>query len=306
MKHRYYLPIFIFVCLFFFSNAFSQVLETKSLSPERAFEPVELTFIPALFDSLYMSGIPSSELFLYAYNSVLGPGWQPIPYQIDEKNAFSPSNNIIDTSDVLIFLAKDLGDKVDGKTWITNAESQSNNRYEIEIVDPLDPSNRGWCYLFISSSLSELDKSPIKYVSVDTLSDMIMSPFYQINYDDKWYADSIRVTTEGQGNNQNFYDRTKVRFIMLIAGGNWLTLNEDNLVIDPDSTIQYNPNPVVRLKRKIPLKVLVYGQPFGKAPKFSITYYPYSTVFSGNISLEEYSGLAKVKYVRMSYQHEVL
>jgi hypothetical protein len=299
MKYRYYLPIFIFICLFIFSNAFSQIVETKSLPPERAYEPVELKFNPANFDTLYQTEVPSSELFLYAFNS--GQGWQPIPYQIDEKDAFAPSNNVIDTTDVLIFLAKDLGDRVDGKAWIANPESQSNKRYEIEIVDPLDRSKKGWCYLFISSSLSEQDKSSIKYISVDTLNDIIMSPFYNIDYSGKWYPENIFVTPEGQGNNQDFYDRTKVRFIMLIAGGNWLTLNEDNLVIDPDSTIQYNPNPVVRLKRKIPLKVLVYGQPFGKAPKFSITYYPYSTVFSGDISLEDYSGLARVKYVRMSY-----
>lgn len=301
MKYRYYLPIFILACLFIFSDAFSQVLEIKSLSTERGYEPVEVMFDTSYFDILYQTGIPSSQLFLYAYNSGQVPGWQPIPFQIDEKDAFVPSNNVIDTSDVLIFLAQDLGDKVDRTAWIANPESQSNKRYEIEIVDPLDPFKKGWCYLFISPSLSELDKSPIKYVSVDTLNDMVMSPFYNIDYSGKWYPKNILVTNEGQGNNQDFYDRTKVRFIMLIAGGNWLTLNEDNLVVDPDSTIKQTINSVVRLKRKIPLKVLVYGQPFGKAPKFSMTYYPYSTVFSGDISLAEYSGLAKVKCVRMSY-----
>jgi len=304
MKFRYNLFIFIIVIPLIFSNANSQVLETKSLSTERGYEPVEITFDTTYFDSLYLSylsGIPTSQLFLYAYYS--GQGWQPIPFQIDEDNAdpFVPSDDVIDSTDVLIFLAKDLGDKVYQKTWIENPESQSNKRYEIEIVDLKDRSKKGWCYLFISSTLSEQDKSQTKYVEVDTINDVIMSSFYQIDYGGKWYPENILITTKAEGNNQDFYDRTKVRFIMLIAGGNWLTLTEDNLVIDPDSTMQHTINPVVRLKRKIPLKVLVYGQPFGKAPKFTMTYYPYSVVFSGDIGLENYRGLARVKYVRMSY-----
>jgi len=298
MKFRYNLIIFIITIPLIFANVNSQVLETNSLPTQRDYEPVELKFNPANFDSIYLSGVPTSQLFLYAYDD--GLDWRPIPFQIDEKDPFKPSNNAIDTTDVLIFLTKDLGDKVDEKTWIGNPESQSNQRYEIEIVDLRDRSKKGWGYLFISPTLTEQDKSP-GYLSIDTDNDIITSEFYQLNYGGKWYPENILVTTEGKGNNQDFYDRTKVRFIMLLAGGNWTELTEDELIIEADSTIQYTPNPIVRLKRKIPLEVYFFGQPSGRKVKFSMTYYPYSTVFSGDISLEDFMGLARVKYVRMSY-----
>jgi len=286
MKIRYNLFVLTFVIMFAFTNAFSQVLEPKSLTQERDYEPVELKFSTLDFDSLYLSGIPTSQLFLYAYYS--GEGWQPIPFQIDEKDAFKTSNDVIDTTDVLIFLTKDLGDKADRKTWIENPESQSNRRYEIEIVDLLDRSKKGWCYLFISSSLTEQDKSQTEYVNVDTGNDIIMSDFYQIDYRGKWYPENILVTTDGDGNNTDFYDRTKVRFVMLLAGGNWTRITEDELVTEADSTIEYTQNSVIRLKRKIPLEVYLFGQPSGRTVKFSMTYYPYSTVFSGDISLEDF------------------
>ena len=299
MRNRYKLLMMMFVILFIFSNAFSQVLETNSIPLERKYEPIELKFSTLDFDSLYLSGIPTSRLFLYAYYS--GQGWQPVPFQIDEKDAFKPSNNVIDTTDVLIFLTKDLGDRVDRQAWINNPESQSNQRYEIEVVDLRDRSKKGWCYLFISSSLTEQDKSPTKYISFDAQNDIIMSDFYQITYGGKWYPENISVTTDGGGNNTDFYDRTKVRFIMLLAGGNWTRITEDELVTQADSTIEYTQNPVIRLKRKIPLEIYFFGQPSGRTVKFSMTYYPYSMVFSGDISLEDFQGLARVKYVRMSY-----
>ncbi len=304
MKLRYQLSIFIIVLLFIFTNANSQLLETKSLSPERGYEPVEIEFDTTYFDTLdlaYLSGIPTSQLFLYSYHS--GSGWVPIPFQIDEdyEDPFIPSNDVIDSTDVLIFLGQDLGDKVTLGNWIDNEDSRSNKRFEIEIVDFRDRTKKGWCYLFVSSTLTEQDKSPIKYLSIDIDNDKVISSYYQLDYFGKWYPENVKITLQGGGNNQDFYDRTKIRFIMLLGGTFWQTLLEDDLAKPPDSTIQYTPNPVIRLKRKIPLELFLGGQSTGRKVNFSMTYYPFSTVFSGEIGLDQFIGLAGVKAVRMSY-----
>ncbi|MDZ7263137.1 MAG: T9SS type A sorting domain-containing protein, partial [candidate division KSB1 bacterium] len=222
------------------------------------------------------------------------------PFQIDEKNPFNASNNTYDTTDVLIFLAQDLGDRVSVGNWIDNPESKNYKRFEIEVADPINQNLKGWCYLFVSPTLTENDKSPVKYVSVDAANDRILGKYYQLEFAKKWYPNSIQITSEGGGTNQDIYDRTKIRFIMIVASL-WVTLIEDDLTMHPDSSVTYSPNAVVRLKRKLPLEVYLFGQPSGRKVNFSMTYYPYSTLFSGQIGLDQFLGLARIKSIRMSY-----
>jgi hypothetical protein len=280
-------------------SANSQVLELNSLSiTERGYEPVEIKMETSYFDLLFQQSIPTNRLFLYAYHS--GTGWVPIPFQIDENDAFKPSNNHTDDSDILIFLAQDLGDRVTLGNWIDNLDSKSYKRYEIEIVDPNNSEKKGWCYLFVSSSLTEQDKSSVKYISYDKNTDIVNSKYYQLDYGKKWYPSNISVTPDGGGTSQDFYDRTKIRFIMIFGGTLWTTLLEDDLQVPPDSTIKYSANSVVRLKRKAPLKLYLFGAPASEV-KFSMTYYPYSSLFSGQVGLDQFIGIAAVKSIRMSY-----
>ena len=299
MKTRYrFLPVIIMFCLII-GSANSQVLELNSLSKtERGYEPVEIKTEIASFNLLFQQNIPTNQLFLYAYHS--GTGWVPIPFQIDENDPFAPSNNQTDESDILIFLAQDLGDRVTLGNWIDNVDSRNYKRFEIEVVDPQDKDRKGWCYLFVSATLTNQDKSPVKYVSYDPNSDVVNSKYYTLDYGKKWYPSNISVTAEGGGANQDFYDRTKIRFIMIFGGTLWTTLVEDDLQVPPDSVIQYSANSVVRLKRKAPLKLYLFGTPASEV-RFSMTYYPYSSLFSGKIGLDQFVGIASVKAIRMSY-----
>lgn len=299
MKTSYrFLAMFI---MFFFitGSVSSQVLELNTLSStERGYEPVEIKMEKTDFNPLFQQGTPTNQLFLYAYRS--GTGWVPVPFQIDESDAFVPSNNQTDDSDFLIFLAQDLGDRVTLGNWIDNLDSRSYKRYEIEVVDPSNADRKGWCYLFVSTTLTDQDKSPIKYLSYDANSDMINSKYYQLDYSKKWYPSNISVTAQGGGTNQDFYDRTKIRFIMIFGGTLWTTLVEDDLQVPPDSTIKYSANSVVRLKRRTPLKLYLFGSPTSEV-RFSMTYYPYSSLFSGRVGLDQFIGIAAVKAIRMSY-----
>lgn len=299
MKLRYR---FLAVIILFFGiigSANAQVLELNSLSnTERGYEPVEIKMEASYFDLLFQQNVPTNRLFLYAYHS--GTGWEPIPFQIDENDAFKPSNNQTDESDMMVFLTQDLGDRVTFGTWIDNEDSRSHKRYEIEVVDPVNRDNKGWCYLFVSSTLTEQDKSPVNYISYDNNTDIVSSKYYQLDYGKKWYPSNISVTQDGGGTNQDFYDRTKIRFIMIFGGTLWTTLVEDDLQVPPDSTIKYSANSVVRLKRKVHLKLYLFGNPSSDV-KFSMTYYPYSSLFSGQVGLDQFIGIAAVKAIRMSY-----
>ncbi len=298
MKTIYQFGTLMIILIFVVSSAFGQLLQSKSLPSERNYEAIELTMEYRFFDLLKQQGTPTNQLFLYAYHS--GSGWTPIPFQIDEKNPFNPSNNSYDTTDVLIFLAQDLGDRASVGNWIANPESKNYQRFEIEVTDPINQNLKGWCYLFVSPTLTEQDKSPVKYVSVDAANDRILGKYYQLEFGKKWYPSNIQITGDGGGTNQDIYDRTKIRFIMIVASL-WVTLIEDDLTMHPDSSITYTPNAVVRLKRKLPLEVYLFGQPSGRKVNFSMTYYPYSTLFSGQIGLDQFLGLARIKSVRMSY-----
>ena len=298
MKTQYRFLAVIIMFFLIIGSANSQVLELNSLSTERGYEPVEIQMETSYFDLLFQQSVPTNRLFLYAYHS--GTGWVPIPFQIDENDAFKPSNNQTDESDMLIFLAQDLGDRVTLGNWIENVDSRSYKRYEIEVVDPRNSDKKGWCYLFVSATLTEQDKSSVRYITYDLNTDIVTSKHYQLDYGKKWYPSNISVTPDGGGTSQDFYDRTKIRFIMIFGGTLWTTLVEDDLQVPPDSTIRYSANSVVRLKRQAPLKLYLFGNPASDV-KFSMTYYPYSSIFSGQVGLDQFIGIAAVKAIRMSY-----
>jgi len=233
-------------------------------------------------------------LFLYAYYD--GQGWQSIPFQIDENDttAFMPPDGIFDETDELLFLAKDLGDRVHDGIWIPNPDARLKNRYEIEISDGSDYSKKGWCYLFQSTTLTENDKSDVVYVSYNPDDDKVTGKYYIMDHPKKWFPEDVLITAEGGGNGVDFYDRTKLRVILQPTPFPWV-LPEDSLVV---TDIRVNQNPIIRLRRQLILDLVLQGTPFKQGIEFNMFYYPFSTRFSGGLELEE---VYKVKNIRMSY-----
>ena len=292
MKKSYILIIaLLLVC----TQAWSQVLETKSLSMERGYEPVLMYYVGRYLeiDSLAVS---TDQLFLYAYYSETS-SWEPVPFQIDEENPYNSSNGVLDSTDALIFLAKDIGDKVSLGNWVDDQEAQFNKRYEIEIADSRDKSKLGWCYLYQSSTLTRSDKT---YLSYDPENDKVVGEFYTLDYGQKWFPENITITSEGGGNNVDFYDRTKLRFSVELYGFPTL-LFEDDLALQVEDSIRYTANSVVHFKRNIPMELMLGGFPSGRSVSFTMNYFPYSTIFNGEIGLDFDVENAKVKMVRMSY-----
>ncbi len=100
-------------------------------------------------------GVPLSELALFSYDATTN-AWNPIPFQIDEKNTADEyvfpgmADDVagLDGNDELIFMAQDAGDQA--FVWLNDVSSQEFVRYEIAVSDSLDPGNvkEGWVYLY--------------------------------------------------------------------------------------------------------------------------------------------------------------
>jgi len=290
MKNRYMFLIMLASILMLSINTYSQVLETNQLPELRKYEImiVKGANIPGFL------GLPVNEIFVYSFHD--GVGWEPIPFQIDEYDStyFDPSDGVFDENDELVFLVQDLGDQVSLGNWIDNEDSQSRNRYEIEVVEPTDESKQGWCYLFHSTTLGEEDKSPVKYVQYDEENHAISGKYYSVDYGESWFPVDQMITEENGGTNVDFYDRTKLRVILIPVIFPWVFL-EDSLVM---TDVKVTENPVVRIRREIKLDLILQGTIFQDNIPFNMFYYPYSTRFSGKLAVEE---AWKVKSIRMSY-----
>ena len=80
-------------------------------------------------------GMPVNELYVY----VLKNGqWQQIPFQVDERDGgeyFGAKDGALDSTDVICFLAADMGDSAQDFQWIGDNESLTHVRYQIAAAD---------------------------------------------------------------------------------------------------------------------------------------------------------------------------
>lgn len=111
----------------------------------RAEDPIIITgdHFPAL------AGQPITSVVLSAYD---GADWNPIPFQIDERDAdgvYGPEDGLIDANDELVFMADDAGSWASITEWPAGATT----RHEIAAADPLNPTHQGWAYLYPVGSL---------------------------------------------------------------------------------------------------------------------------------------------------------
>lgn len=111
------------------------------------------------------TGVDITTLFAYSYS---GGEWTQIPFQIDEVNSlgeYSIEDGLLDDNDELIFMAKDLGEKAGGTDWIGNSKSKDNNRYQLQVTNPLTPTEVGYMYLYQSNTISTTHADYIDWVS---------------------------------------------------------------------------------------------------------------------------------------------
>ncbi|MBD3287194.1 T9SS type A sorting domain-containing protein [candidate division KSB1 bacterium] len=284
------------VILIAVSLSMGQIVETNSLSQERGYEVILIDTVGHVFDVDSILTSPD-EVKVYAYHS--NSGWVPMPFQIDESDPYDTPDATFEYDDKLMFLAQDLGDRATEDNWVDDAEARANlKRYELEVIDSIDPTEKGWCYIYKSSTL---EKSPTKYIEYDPDKDIVNGKYYQVDYLKKWYPANMKVTIEGGGNNTDFYERTKLRF-GLNFGGFPAVITENKLLTQ---SIKFSQNATIRLRRLIFLAIDVESDTLKEEDpvQFTMTHYPYSFVFSSDSidTRDLYDYVAKIKIIRMSY-----
>jgi len=187
--------------------------------------------------------------------------FEPIRFQIDEmteggdfifpygkKSNKKLSNGIMDSRDLLLFMAHDAGDRVPETFWPKNATHAT----EIEVVDPIDKS-RAWTYLFFF----EKDPPPLcplpDYTKYDYETETLGGEYWRTSYiinKKKKHTNVYKefaVLPKGGGTGENFIDRLKIRStIKLFFGKITLTTDEERLESYVVNTWIQGPIRVVR------------------------------------------------------------
>jgi hypothetical protein len=168
----------------------------------RTLEPVILTGakLPA-FD-----GVPGDELFAFAYK---GGAWHQVPFQLDNVTAdgmFAAGSGLLGANDELVFMAQDVGQRARSSSWIADAKSRTYQRYEVQVTNPLSPTEQGWVYVYRSPTLNP---SPDTYVSWDAADNRIVGSTYVLGFAPAVHAGADSLELNGSG--VDALDRTKIR-----------------------------------------------------------------------------------------------
>jgi hypothetical protein len=103
-------------------------------------------------------------------------------------------------------MAADCGDRAVAANWIADASARAHPRYEITVVDPLNPAKTGWVYVHRSTSLTETVTQD--YVSFDFPTSVFTTPVYTLGFFLQ-YLGGDRLELNGSG--VDVLDRSKFR-----------------------------------------------------------------------------------------------
>jgi hypothetical protein len=182
----------------------------------RPIEPVVVTGV--------LIGKPVDEIFVYRWNS---GSWQQIPFQVDERNSsgalVAAEDGVMDSNDEVVFLSGDTGDMA--SDLIGNALPISGLWYRVEVVDPINPSSKGWAYVVHSTTLSVTN--PTDYVTFTAGNRRVTTDNYSLGWAATGHNGLDYMSMSGGG---DILDRTKLRidyrFIVLIQ------LTEEDVPLD--------------------------------------------------------------------------
>jgi acetyl esterase/lipase len=186
-----------------------------------------------------MVGLPTDELFVYAYDA---GAWRQIPSQVDELAAagtyVATEDGRMDENDEIVFMAKDLGDRMASTLLITGSLSLGTGWYEIEVIDPLSPTQKGWAYLIHSKVLTS--SAPEDYVEYIPWLHRITTTDYTLGFGAAIVsADYLALG----GSGVDILDRHKIRIDCRI--GALCPMTEDRFLLRPDDVVRDGPVRVI-------------------------------------------------------------
>lgn len=246
------------------------------------------------------TGKPVDSLYLYAYDEV-GQAWQQIPFQIDERGQegedgdssyFIEDDGLLDEDDEIAFYASNGGQQT--TTWLEDADSQANFRYEIRLSDPLS-GTASYVYLYCSRTLSKtFSEDFVEYIPSpnpnETGEDFVVGESYKIGGGEKGLFGFLSFSNDPEN---DLLDRQKIR-------------GRTNVIFlptfDEESGFEYESvraiDGPVRVIREVVLKLL--GSDDIKAP-LPFQYFKNSVVLAGNLDIPSELPLgAKITELRHS------
>jgi hypothetical protein len=126
-------------------------------------------------------GSPVDHLFVYVYRA---GAWTQVPAQVDEVTSageyVTTEDGLWDANDELVFMAQDLGDQAVDVTPVADGAPIDGPWYEVEVTNPLSPSQKAWAYVVRSSTLSRTFTAD--YVSIDPFLERISADNYHLGF----------------------------------------------------------------------------------------------------------------------------
>jgi len=146
---------------------------------------------------------------------------EAIPFQIDEKGPTGRyvltggamagadiDHGRLDLNDELVFLADDAGARGGFDQVLEGARTG----IEIELVDPMDTSQKAWAYLFDFQS-NPPPRSPVDYLHYEPEADRVTGLYYTVGYEKGYtFFTSLSQPVSVGGSGEDFIDRVKLRF----------------------------------------------------------------------------------------------
>lgn len=241
-----------------------------------------------------------SDIHCYAYNAALDD-WQPIPFQIDEKDtsgSYFPSiDGALDTLDEVIFQATDLGDKALPGSWVNDQNAIESQRLEFRFDDPLSSGKTGWIYFYLSPTLASSNK---RYIEYNPASDQVSTDIYDILHGPLGLISDISIKPSAGGDGVDFFDRQK--FMIKLKLDIYGSIQHITLRDEPSQDFEFfnglvkvhvnvtqtgldvTENPIIRLNRKVRLSISgsVLGENFDESLTFNMQYYRTQTSLGTN------------------------
>ena len=170
---------------------------------------------PVIVKTSLLGDLPSRNTTRYRLYSSRQGVLSPIPFQFDERDktgeiVFPDTDDtgefVYDDNDELIFMAKDLGDRVTPLLLPT----ERSLALEIEVTDPVN-ALRGWAYLLhFPETLPPL--SSVRYATFDPEKNQAVTLWYTIDYFPGWnFFTGMRIHAAAGGTGENILDRMKLR-----------------------------------------------------------------------------------------------
>jgi len=202
---------------------------------------------------------PIEELFVYSYDASQDQ-WRQITMQIDELDGswdyFITPNGTLDGNDEILFLARDAGDQAREFQWIPDENSRLFERIELVIIDPLQPDDQRYIYVYRSQTLAHDPDLPQYIHFIDGRvgdSDSLSAIGYFIGHNEYGIIDRWKISTENGGGNFDILDRMKAR----VKGKYYVDINKSEQDLRVDS---YKKKVgTIRMIREIKYKMSTYG-----------------------------------------------